>query len=88
MGGLNLHWDGTPMQVLYEKHRNQGKSDDDAFDAAAKDGGWLLKRLINDDKREFETKAEEKQPRKYRWLKPTAASIPSPAIQTNMASTT
>jgi hypothetical protein len=41
------------------------------------------------DKREFETKAEEKQPRKYLWLKPTAASIPNPAIQTtNMASTT
>lgn len=87
MGGPNVQWSGTPMYVLYEKHINQDKSHEDAFDAAAKDGGWLLKRLINDDKREFETKIE-KQHREYLWLKPTAASIPNPAIQTNMASTT
>lgn len=36
---------------------------------AAKDGGWLLKRVINDDDRAFETIVEELT-RKYRWLQP------------------
>lgn len=69
MGGPNFDWSATPMIVLYEKHINSGKPQDQAIADAAKDGGWLLKRVINDDDRAFETIVEELT-RKYRWLRP------------------
>ena len=59
MGGPNFDWSATPMIVLYEKHINCGKPQDQAITDAAKDGGWLLKRVINDDERAFETIVEE-----------------------------
>jgi len=50
----------------YEKH-------EDAIDAvqrAGKNGGWLFKRVIDNDSRKFETKKEELI-RKYRWIPDT-----------------
>lgn len=64
MGGDNYYWEGTPLLVLYTKHENSGKQ----WEAAVKDSGWILKRVINEDKRLFETKKEELI-RKYRWIK-------------------
>ncbi len=58
MGGANYFWQGTPFIVLYEKHISNGKSIDEAIASAGKDSGWLLKRVIKDDKRQFETKKE------------------------------
>ena len=66
MGGENFNWEGTPLMSLYEKHIAKGKNNPDAIDGAGKDSGWLLKKVIIEDKREFETK-KEGLTRKYRW---------------------
>lgn len=66
MGGENYFWNGTPLIRLWEKHTNRGLSDDDAVAAAARDGGWLLKSVIDQDRRPFETR-EEALIRQYRW---------------------
>lgn len=67
MGRENCDWKGTPLIVLSEKHQDQ----DDAVERAGKESGWLLKRVIDDDNRDFETK-EEELIRKYRWVQPHA----------------
>jgi len=53
VGGENFEWQGTPLYCLYEKHIQQGKTEDDAITAAAKDAGWLLKAVVSNDKRTF-----------------------------------
>lgn len=53
-GGNNRNWNGTPMQKLYDYQLKEGKTYDEAFDLAAKDAGWLLKTVLNDDARIFE----------------------------------
>ena len=63
MGGDNYYWEGTPLIPLYEKH----VAAPDAVERAGKDGGWLLKKMIDADTRKFETKKEELI-RKYRWV--------------------
>ena len=65
MGGENYYWNDTPMIKLWEKHHNLGK--DDPVIEAGKDGGWILKKVIANDKRKFETK-EEDMIRKYKWI--------------------
>ena len=62
IGGENYYWEGTPLYILWEKHKskNTGKED------AAKDAGWLLKKVIKEDKRYFNTK-KEGLVRQYRW---------------------
>ena len=64
MGGENFYWEGTPMYALYEKHK--GKKN--ATELAGRDGGWILKKVISNDKRTFETKKED-MTRKYKWIK-------------------
>lgn len=54
VGGLNNDWNGTPLQVLYDKHIDAGKNDEEAFEAAAKDLGWIVKSLLSEDRRIFE----------------------------------
>ena len=68
LGGENFDWNGTPMIVLYEKHIRKGKTDEQAISDAGKDAGWILKKVIHDDQRNFETK-KENLIRKYRWIK-------------------
>jgi len=68
MGGENFDWNGTPLIVLYNKHIGKGKSDDNAISDAGKDAGWIVKKVIDDDQRNFQTKKEELV-RKYRWKK-------------------
>ena len=65
MGGENYYWNNTPLIKLWEKHNKLGKSDP-VIDAG-KDGGWILKKMIQIDNRNFETK-EEEMIRKYRWV--------------------
>ena len=65
MGGENYYWNDTPMIKLWEKHHNLGK--DDPVIEAGKDGGWILKKVIANDKRKFETK-EEDMIRKYKGI--------------------
>ncbi|MDR0734011.1 MAG: hypothetical protein LBF08_08165 [Dysgonamonadaceae bacterium] len=58
LGGDNFYWQGTPMLALYEKSED--------VEQAGKDAGWLLKRVINNDKRRFETTKKDFV-RQYRW---------------------
>lgn len=53
-GGNNRNWGDTPMQKLYDYQLKEGKTYDEAFELAARDAGWLLKTILNDDSREFE----------------------------------
>ncbi|MDI1299825.1 hypothetical protein [Methylotenera sp.] len=53
MGGTNTDWAGTPLQALYDKHIDAGKDAESASEDAAKDLGWLVKRVLADDKRTF-----------------------------------
>lgn len=54
VGGDNWEWIGTPLQALFEKHRDKGKSDGQAMSDAAKDAGWLLKDILNRDNRSYQ----------------------------------
>jgi len=54
MGGLNNDWNGTPLQVLYDRYIDMGRNADEAFEAAAKDIGWITKTLLSEDRRIFE----------------------------------
>lgn len=64
MGGENTFWGGTPMNTLYVKHEH---TSDDPFTQAGHDGGWLLKSVISNDRRTFETQ-EAHMIREYRWI--------------------
>jgi len=66
MGGENFYWYRTPLYVLYKKHINLGKENEEAINDAAKDSGWILKRVIEDDKRLFETQ-KYGLVRMYKW---------------------
>lgn len=55
MGGANNDWNGTPMQGLYDRHA-QTMSSAGASRRAAMDGGRLLKRVLDSDGREFESR--------------------------------
>lgn len=58
LGGENYFWQGTPLLALYEKTKDVKQ--------AGKDAGWLLKKVICEDKRSFQTK-KEGLVRQYRW---------------------
>lgn len=53
MGGANFEWEGTPLYVLFLKHRRLGKNNEAAVNAAGRDLGWLVKWVLNADKRTF-----------------------------------
>jgi hypothetical protein len=69
VGGVNFDWDKTPIYVLYQKYYRQGagKNNKDAIKAAGRDLGWLLKSVFNADKRDFDSKYEERT-NKYLWI--------------------
>lgn len=67
LGGENTNWADTPLQRLYNKHMEDGKSDNDAFDAAAVDAGWLLKAVLSEDSRMFEMN-DATYTNTYRWI--------------------
>ena len=66
MGGENFDWNGTPLQVLYNKHIKLGKDDESAIKAAAIDLGWIVKGLLDADKRTFMV-VKEGLVNQYRW---------------------
>ncbi len=69
MGNHNYDWHDTPLIFLYEKHRYKlHKSNEISIQAAGKDAGWLLKKVIHEDKRKFDTK-KENLIRQYKWIK-------------------
>lgn len=64
MGGDNNEWAGTPLFVLYQKHED---SSDDPVRQAGRDSGWLLKKVVREDERRFDTR-EANLIREYRWI--------------------
>ncbi len=64
MGGDNFYWQGTPLMPLYLKHEG---INDDPVREAGKDAGWILKAVIIQDKRLFDTR-KEALIRQYRWI--------------------
>lgn len=64
MGGENYYWSGTPIHLLYDKHKGR---QDDPVKEAGKDAGWMLKAVISEDKRLFKTE-KKKLTRHYRWI--------------------
>lgn len=66
IGGDNYYWEHYPLGVLYFRYINAGKTHDYAFEQAAKDAGHILKSVLSDDDRIFET--EGGYTRKYRWM--------------------
>uniref|UniRef100_UPI004049B690 hypothetical protein n=1 Tax=Gelidibacter sp. TaxID=2018083 RepID=UPI004049B690 len=65
-GKENFDWQGTPMQVLYDKHINQGKSHKEAIKFAGRDAGHLLKKVLQKDKRIFDVDKSWKN--RYKWI--------------------
>jgi hypothetical protein len=72
MGGDNFYWENTPLQVLYNKHINNGKSSKKAVLEAGKNAGMLLKMvLIKDKNKNFgQKKVMENVPRNKYYLIP------------------
>ena len=68
MGGDNYEWEGTPLYCLYKKHINKGKSQEKAIKEAGKDLGWILKSVLNDDKRIFDS-CDLGKTKGYKWIK-------------------
>ena len=52
-GNNSFAWEKTPLEPLWDNYREAGKSNDEAFDLAAKAAGRLLKIVLVNDKREF-----------------------------------
>ncbi len=67
MGGDNYFWENTPLMALYKKHEDKGKNWELAVKDAGKDSGWILKKVIEADKRTFKTK-KEAFIRQYLWV--------------------
>ncbi len=51
VGGPNHDWRGTPPEALYQKHSSRGKTHKEAIKAAGRDLGWLLKAVLDEDKK-------------------------------------
>ncbi len=67
MGGENFEWGGTPLISLYEKHIAKSKSDDFAVAEAGKDLGWILKNVLDEDKRSFRS-SKKGMTKGYTWI--------------------
>ncbi|MDE6264915.1 MAG: hypothetical protein K2M11_07195 [Paramuribaculum sp.] len=65
IGGDNYFWEGTPLFFLYDRYKREGKDNDSAIEEAAKDAGWLLKKVIQEDKRLFNS--DKAFVRRYKW---------------------
>lgn len=63
VGGVNTDWNNTPIQELYNWHLYKSSN---PSEMAAKDFGHLLKEVIHEDKRKFDTKVEHV--RMYKWI--------------------
>lgn len=68
VGGENYDWNGTPLIVLYEKHIARGKKHDKAVEEAGKDLGWILKLVLHEDRRVFQS-CDAGMAQGYRWIR-------------------
>ena len=61
-----MHGPATPLYTLWEKHKKLGANN--PVKSAGIDAGWILKKVILNDKRKFELR-ESELTNKYRWIK-------------------
>jgi len=66
VGGENTDWSGTPLQYIYDHYIDSGRTEVEAFEAAAKDVGWILKQLLSEDSRVFDFDNSQ-YVNMYRW---------------------
>ena len=66
VGGDNFYWQGTPAYPVYEYYASFGFGNYYAITEAGKAIGRLLKRVIIEDKRTFETRSGYRT-RQYLW---------------------
>lgn len=66
LGGENFYWEGTPMMALYEYYKKINPEGNYAQEEAGKAAGWLLKQVLLEDRRTFETR-KGFMTREYRW---------------------
>lgn len=64
----NSSWIGTPLIVLNEKHKKDGKEEKYCKEEAGKEAGRLLKETLYYNTRHFETRTGDNI-REYRWIK-------------------
>ncbi|HEX8245456.1 MAG TPA: hypothetical protein VF541_18235 [Longimicrobium sp.] len=55
MGGENGDWRDTPMQRLFDRHYSVGVSETEAKRKAGIEGGHLLKRVLHEDRRRYDS---------------------------------
>lgn len=67
VGGDNSDWNGTALQILYEKHIDSGKNDREAVEEAGKDLGWILKLVLHEDRRTFSS-CDAGMAKGYKWI--------------------
>jgi hypothetical protein len=68
LGAVNSNWRDTPLQVLHDKHRANGKNYNEAKDSAGKEAGKLLKNVIvNELRKNFDTRVA-KRIRQYKLV--------------------
>jgi hypothetical protein len=68
LGREHYFWQGTPLNLLYNKQIMKGENTEDAVFKIENESEWLLKKVIHDDKIIFITK-KENLVRKYRLNK-------------------
>ena len=66
VGGKNADWSNLPLNGLYQKYIDLGKPVNYAFDQSGIDLGHILKCVLKEDGRTFETR--KGFTREYRWL--------------------
>lgn len=67
VGGENYDWHGTPLIALYDAHKQLGESDVDAVSHAAQDLGWIVKKVLTNDKRNYVNTKQDKV-NYYKWV--------------------
>lgn len=66
IGGDNYFWQGTPLMRLYEYYLNDSRGNGEyAVEEAGKAAGRLLKKVLFEDRRVFDT--QDGYTRIYRW---------------------
>ena len=63
------NWNGTPLQQIYDFFISNGLSEEESWKKAGMCLGQILKKVIFDNSRTFETRKFQDNPREYR-LKP------------------
>jgi len=66
VGGENGNWRGTPLAVLFRNRFQVVHDHDAAHQQAGIDVGWILKRVLEDDRRTFKT--NQSYGRRYRLV--------------------